>query len=124
MLISVVLTASSLAIIFIAHIGRRVSGLVDLSVTLSLTHLVIGIIVASGQIFNMVVALFRCKPSSRFRWIYNILHGKFTGYITALLSCKIPVIINSLSGFLLSCLGVHQLYTHSDNFLLILIYYI
>ena len=89
MLASVILTATSIAIIFIAHVGRRVSGLVDLSVSLTLTHFVIGIIVAGGQIFNMLVALFRCKPSSRFRWIYNILHGKFTGYITALLSRKI-----------------------------------
>lgn len=91
MLASVVLTAVSLAVIFIAHVGRRVSGLVDLSVSLTLAHFVIGIIVAGGQIFNLLVALSRCKPSSRFRWIYNILHGKFTGYITALLSRKAPV---------------------------------
>lgn len=104
MLASVILTAISIAIIFIAHVGRRVSGLVDLSVSLSLTHFVIGIIVAGGQIFNMLVALFRCKPSSRFRWIYNILHGKFTGYITALLSCKTSLIpLTTRSGFLVHC---------------------
>ena len=99
MLASVILTATSITIIFIAHVGRRVSGLVDLSVSLSLTHFVIGIIVAGGQIFNMLVALFRCKPSSRFRWIYNILHGKFTGYITALLSRK-TLIVPFRSGLL------------------------
>ena len=89
MLTSIVFTSVSLALIFIAHIGRRVSGLVDFSVTLSLTHFVIGIFVAASQIFNMLVSLFRCQPSSRFRWIYSILHGKLIGYITALLSCKI-----------------------------------
>lgn len=88
MLCSALLMSISLVLIFVAHIDSRVPGLVDLSLPLPLSHFTVGIVVAAGQQLNIMLALFRCKPAAKFRWIYNILHGKITGYITSLLSCK------------------------------------
>ncbi|XP_064386733.1 uncharacterized protein LOC135335239 isoform X2 [Halichondria panicea] len=48
---------------------------------LSLPHMVIGVIMTALQITNPIIALFRCKPGGNYRWIFNMLHGYFIGYV-------------------------------------------
>ncbi len=49
------------------------------------THSITGAIVISFAFFQPFIALFRCKPDSSYRFIYNYLHG-FIGFSALILS--------------------------------------
>lgn len=48
-------------------------------------HSITGVIVISFAFFQPFIALFRCKPNSKFRFIYNYIHG-FIGFSAFILS--------------------------------------
>ena len=95
MLSSFVTASASFIIIFVAHANQPVSGLVDLSSPLPLSHFIIGIVVTTAQMTNAALSLCRCKPSHKARWIYNIIHGKVIGYSAIILACRLDNINQS-----------------------------
>lgn len=86
MLASLVTSSVALVIIFVAHVDRTIPGLIDVSQPLPLAHFILGIIITGAQMTNAALSLCRCKPSHAYRWIYNIVHGKFIGYSTVKLA--------------------------------------
>ncbi|XP_019851677.1 PREDICTED: putative ferric-chelate reductase 1 [Amphimedon queenslandica] len=70
---------------FIANAQYVVPGFLYFS-GLTAAHFVIGVIVMTLQIANPIIALCRCKPDSKRRWIFVLIHGHLTGYIVLLLA--------------------------------------
>lgn len=89
MLSSLALGLISFILIFIAHADRVIPGLANLQDPLTLAHFVLGIIVTALPIINAILSLIRCKPNEKYRWIYNIVHGKMIGYIALNMACKL-----------------------------------
>ena len=92
MVASLFLAASAFTMIFVSNRNDSPRGLMDLSTNLRLSHFIIGITVMTLHLANPMIALFRCKPDGRFRWIFNILHGKVIGYLAMLLAGWLVVI--------------------------------
>ena len=91
MLTSLVLASISFALIFVANKDSDTPGIMnDLSTAnpIPMSHFVIGVAVMLLHFVNPIIALFRCKPTDRFRLIFNIVHGKFIGYFALILACK------------------------------------
>ena len=86
MVVSLFLGASAFVLIFASNWDSNPRGLIDLSTRLPLSHFIIGITVMTLHLANPMIALFRCKPDGRFRWIFNILHGKVIGYLAMILA--------------------------------------
>ena len=92
MLASLVTSSISFVIIFVAHADRPIPGLIDVSQPLPLAHFIQGIIITGAQMTNAALSLLRCKPSHKYRWIYNIVHGKFIGYSTVKLAGRLKML--------------------------------
>ncbi|CAF4176970.1 unnamed protein product [Rotaria sp. Silwood2] len=58
---------------------------VDQGPTRYYAHSITGVIVISFAFFQPFMALFRCEPDSRYRFIFNYIHG-FIGFSTLILS--------------------------------------
>ncbi|XP_064386737.1 putative ferric-chelate reductase 1 homolog isoform X4 [Halichondria panicea] len=85
MLISLVITLIGFILIFVGLMGP-----VNTSGNLNLAHMIIGIVIVAFQITNPILALFRCKPDNKRRWIFNMVHGHMIGFWSqtlALMNC-------------------------------------
>jgi hypothetical protein len=88
---SVVLTDVSFIIIFVGLQGFLTFGAVNV---IGSTHFIIGVIVVGFQIYNPIIAAFRCHPGTKLRLIFDIIHGILVGTLVELLSfvnCAIGV---------------------------------
>ena len=92
MLSSLALGLISFILIFVAHADRVIPGLANLQDPLTLAHFILGIIVTALPIINAILSLIRCKPTDKYRWIYNIIHGKMIGYIAINIACKLMLL--------------------------------
>ena len=52
-------------------------------------HQIIGISTILVLISNPVIAIFRCKPNNRFRWIFNLIHGSLGLYAELASICTV-----------------------------------
>ena len=88
MLSSMTIGSIAFILIFIANIDSTIlPGLAYISDPVVLAHFILGIIVTALPFINALLSLIRCKPTGQYRWIYNLIHGKFIGYFTILLAC-------------------------------------
>lgn len=88
MLSSLVLSSTSFVLIFVANIDQPIPGLIDVGEPLPLVHFLFGVTIPAFQILNSVFSLFRCNLKSKYRWIYNIIHGKAIGYATIVMASR------------------------------------
>ena len=88
MLSSLALTLLSFVLIFVANIDQPVPGLINVREPVPLTHFLLGVTIPVCQIINAILSLCRCNPKSKYRWIYNLVHGKIIGYVTAVIARK------------------------------------
>lgn len=87
-LTSLFFTCLAFILIFVAFRNNDTSGLINLGDTnrLGTAHFALGIIVVALQFANPIIALFRCKPGSENRWIFNTFHGFIIGLTLQLVS--------------------------------------
>ena len=93
MLSSLVLGSTSFVLIFVANIDQPIPGLIDVREPLPLVHFLFGVTIPAFQILNSILSLFRCNLKSKYRWIYNIIHGKAIGYATMVMASRLQNII-------------------------------
>uniref|UniRef100_A0A1X7UY64 DOMON domain-containing protein n=1 Tax=Amphimedon queenslandica TaxID=400682 RepID=A0A1X7UY64_AMPQE len=89
MIVSLFLTALGFIFIFVANAknpGAPSPGLISFACGKSTGHFVIGIIVFFLQIMNPIIAIFRCKPTGSYRWIFNLIHGTAIGFLAEILA--------------------------------------
>lgn len=81
MILSALFAIVGFILIFVAN--KDTHGLIVLGSEnkLGTAHFSIGIFVIFLHILNPVIALFRCKPDSRFRPIFNVIHKFAIGYV-------------------------------------------
>nr|QHX41471.1 ferric-chelate reductase 1 [Halisarca dujardinii] len=80
---SVVLTDISFIVIFVGLQGFLEFGAVN---PLGSAHFIIGVIVVTFQIYNPIIAAFRCPPGAKLRPIFDVIHGILVGTVVELLS--------------------------------------
>ncbi|XP_065905954.1 ferric-chelate reductase 1-like [Dysidea avara] len=88
MILALFLSCLGFILIFVAFHNAPTRGLITLG-ELNKTgtaHFILGIILTTLIILNPILAIFRCKPDSDNRWIFNIIHGVAVGVLTIILS--------------------------------------
>jgi hypothetical protein len=81
MLIAIVPSVIGFILIFVEFRGNQglIRGFGSQNPT-GTTHMIFGIVILLLQFINPVIALVRCKPDSKYRWIFNIVHGNVVGW--------------------------------------------
>jgi hypothetical protein len=80
MLIALPISLIGLLFIIVAH--RNSDGRIALGSEngTGTAHFVFGIVIIILQVANPIIAIFRCKPKSKNRWIFNLIHKYLIGY--------------------------------------------
>jgi hypothetical protein len=94
-IIHIILNCSSLAIALLSFIlvfvankdNNPIPGIINLHDCGTKTmHFVFGILIILLHIINPIIAIFRCKPHAKNRWIFNLAHGTGIGYAIEVLA--------------------------------------
>ncbi|CAF0735095.1 unnamed protein product [Adineta steineri] len=81
MSIATILTVLGFLFIFVFRQGLWI----DLGLTRAFAHSITGVIMIGLAFFQPFIALFRCEPDSRYRFIFNFIHT-FVGFSSLILS--------------------------------------
>jgi hypothetical protein len=71
---------------FVANARSPNPGFIGTFNASNIIHFVFGVIITLFHISNPIIAIFRCKPNGKWRWIFNMIHAHSVGYGALLLA--------------------------------------